>query len=132
MGWHPSGVRRARIRVIGVNLSEFFIKGKGIEFEVVVNSSYPSSSKPSKNDLKVVWNPREMGQSDLQFELAGSSRYPSSSYRGVRDIRVWVIGEFALSEFELSGSSRYSTSTYRGSTVLLLFNTEIKSGLKIG
>ena len=53
MGWHPSGVRRARIRVIGVNLSEFFIKGKGILFEVVVNSSYPSSSKPSKTDLKV-------------------------------------------------------------------------------
>ena len=84
-----------------------------------------------------------MGQSDLQFELAGSSRYPSSSYRGVRVIPVRVIGEFALSEFELSGSSCYSSSSYRGvrvirvrvyrgSTVLLLFNTEIKSGLKIG
>ena len=43
-----------------------------------------------------------------------------------------VIGEFALFECELAGSSRYSSSSYRGSTVLLLFNTEIKSGLKIG
>ena len=30
MGWHPSGVRRARIRVIEVNFSEFLIKGNGI------------------------------------------------------------------------------------------------------
>ena len=28
MGWHPSGVTRARIRVIEVNFSEFLIKGK--------------------------------------------------------------------------------------------------------
>ena len=30
MGWRPSGVRRARIRVIEVNFSEFLIKGNGI------------------------------------------------------------------------------------------------------
>ena len=53
MGWHPSGVRRARIRVIGVNFSEFFIKGKGILFEIAGNLRYPSPSKPSKNDLIV-------------------------------------------------------------------------------
>ena len=28
MGWHPSGVKRIRIRVIGVNFSDFDIKGK--------------------------------------------------------------------------------------------------------
>ena len=28
MGWHPSGVKRTRIRVIGVNFSDFYIKGK--------------------------------------------------------------------------------------------------------
>ena len=28
MGWHPSGVKRTRIRVIGVNFSDFDIKGK--------------------------------------------------------------------------------------------------------
>ena len=50
MGWHPGGVRRARIRVIGVNFSEFFIKGKGILFEIAGNLRYPS---PSKNDLEV-------------------------------------------------------------------------------
>ena len=35
-------------------------------------------------------------------------------------------------QFELAGSSRYPSSSYRGSTILLLFNTEIKSRLKIG
>ena len=30
MGWHPSGDERARIRVIGVNLVDFLIKGKEI------------------------------------------------------------------------------------------------------
>ena len=28
MGWHPSGVKRTRIRVIGVNFSDFYIKGR--------------------------------------------------------------------------------------------------------
>ena len=28
MEWHPSGVTRTRNRVIGVNVSEFLIKGK--------------------------------------------------------------------------------------------------------
>ena len=28
MGWDPSGAQRTRIRVIGVNFSDFFIKGK--------------------------------------------------------------------------------------------------------
>ena len=30
MGWDPSGVTRTRIRVIGVNLNEFLIKGMEI------------------------------------------------------------------------------------------------------
>ena len=30
MGWHPRGVTRIRARVIGVNFSEFLIKGKEI------------------------------------------------------------------------------------------------------
>ena len=30
MGWHPSGVTKTRIQVIGVNFSDFLIKGKGI------------------------------------------------------------------------------------------------------
>ena len=30
MGWHPSGLTRTRIRVIGVNFSDFLIKGKDI------------------------------------------------------------------------------------------------------
>ena len=29
MGWHPRGVTRTRTRVIGLNFSEFLIKGKG-------------------------------------------------------------------------------------------------------
>ena len=45
-GWHPSGVTRSTIRVIGVNFSEFLIKENEIEFELAGNSSYPSSSKP--------------------------------------------------------------------------------------
>ena len=44
MGWHPSRVTRTRILVIGVNSSEFFIKGKETLFELAGNSSYPSSS----------------------------------------------------------------------------------------
>ena len=28
IGWHPSGVTRTGIRVIGVNFSDFLIKGK--------------------------------------------------------------------------------------------------------
>ena len=28
MGWHPSGVKRTRIRVIGVNFGDFCVKGK--------------------------------------------------------------------------------------------------------
>ena len=28
MGWHPSGVKRTGIRVIGVNFSDSLIKGK--------------------------------------------------------------------------------------------------------
>ena len=30
MEWHPSGVTRTKIRVVGVNFSEFLIKGKEI------------------------------------------------------------------------------------------------------
>ena len=30
MEWHPSGVKRTRIRVIGVNFSEFLSKGNEI------------------------------------------------------------------------------------------------------
>ena len=37
-------VKRTRIRVIGVNFSDFVIKGKEISFELEENSSYPSSS----------------------------------------------------------------------------------------
>ena len=43
MGWHPSRVTRTRILVIGVNSSEFLIKGKETLFELAGNSSYPSS-----------------------------------------------------------------------------------------
>ena len=42
MQWHPSGVKRTRIRVITVNFSDFLIKGKEIKLELVGNSSYPS------------------------------------------------------------------------------------------
>ena len=41
MAYHPDGVTRTRIRVIGVNLSEFLIKGKEIQFELTRISSYP-------------------------------------------------------------------------------------------
>ena len=34
MGWHPSGVTRTRIRVIGINFGEILIKGKEIQFEL--------------------------------------------------------------------------------------------------
>ena len=44
MVWHPSRVTRTRILVIGVNSSEFLIKGKETLFELALNSSYPSSS----------------------------------------------------------------------------------------
>ena len=44
MGWHPSRVTRTRTRVIGVNFSEFLIKGKKISFGLAANSSYASSS----------------------------------------------------------------------------------------
>ena len=44
MEWHPSGVTRTKIRVVGVNFSEFLIKGKEIYFELAGNSNYPSSS----------------------------------------------------------------------------------------
>ena len=44
MGWHPIRVTRTRILVIGVNSSEFLIKGKETLFELAGNSSYPSSS----------------------------------------------------------------------------------------
>ena len=30
MEWHPSGVTRTKIRFVGVNFSEFLIKGKEI------------------------------------------------------------------------------------------------------
>ena len=30
MGWHPSGVTKTRIQVIGVNFSDLLIKGKDI------------------------------------------------------------------------------------------------------
>ena len=30
MGWHPTGVTGTRIRVFGVNVSEFLIKAKEI------------------------------------------------------------------------------------------------------
>ena len=43
MGWHSSGVTRTRIRVIGINFGEFLIRG------IAGNSSYQSSSSPSKN-----------------------------------------------------------------------------------
>ena len=33
---------RTRIRVIGVNFSDFLIKGKGFQFDLAGNSSYPS------------------------------------------------------------------------------------------
>ena len=39
-GWYPSGVTRTRIRVIGVNFSEFLIKGNEIQFELAGNLSY--------------------------------------------------------------------------------------------
>ena len=44
MGWHPSGVTKTRIQVIGVNFSDFLIKGKDISFELAGCSSYPGSS----------------------------------------------------------------------------------------
>ena len=40
MAWHPSGVTRTRIQVIGVNFSEFFVQGKRRKF----SSSYPKST----------------------------------------------------------------------------------------
>ena len=43
-GRHPSRVTTTRILVIGVNSSEFLIKGKETLFELAGNSSYPSSS----------------------------------------------------------------------------------------
>ena len=43
MEGHPSGVKRTRIRVIGVNYSDDSIKGKEFYFELAGNSSYPSS-----------------------------------------------------------------------------------------
>ena len=41
MGWQSSGVTctRTRIRVIGVNFSEFLIKGNGISFKLAGNLS---------------------------------------------------------------------------------------------
>ena len=42
MGWDPSGAQRTRIRVIGVNFSDFFIKGKEFLLELAGNSSYLS------------------------------------------------------------------------------------------
>ena len=44
MQWHPSGVKRTRIRVIKVNFSDFLIKGKEIKFELAGNSRSPSSN----------------------------------------------------------------------------------------
>ena len=44
MGCHPRGVTRTRVRVIGVNFSEFLIKGKELLFELAGKSRYPSSS----------------------------------------------------------------------------------------
>ena len=44
MRWHPSGVKRTRIRVITVNFSDFLIKGKEIKSELAGNSSYPCSN----------------------------------------------------------------------------------------
>ena len=44
MGWHPSGVKRTRIRVITVNFSDFLIKGQEIKFKLAGNSRYPSSN----------------------------------------------------------------------------------------
>ena len=44
MRWHPSGVKRTRIRVIIVNFSDFLIKGKEIKFELAGNLSYPCSN----------------------------------------------------------------------------------------
>ena len=48
-------------------------KENEILFDLAGNSSYSSSSKPSKNDRKVGWNPREI-------RLSSSS--PSSGYQG--------------------------------------------------
>ena len=47
MNWNSSGVTRTRIRVVRVNFSEIFIKGKEIYFELARNSS---SSKPSNTE----------------------------------------------------------------------------------
>ena len=54
MGWYPCELR-TRIRAIGVNFSDFFIK-RQIEILVRVggNSSYPNLSRSTaKNDWKV-------------------------------------------------------------------------------
>ena len=52
MGWHPSGVKRTRIRVIGVIFSYFLIKGKEFQFELAGNSRYPTKSDPREKGLK--------------------------------------------------------------------------------
>ena len=44
MEWHPSGVSRARIRVIKLNFCEILIKRKEILFQLARNFSYTSSS----------------------------------------------------------------------------------------
>ena len=52
MGW-PSGVTRTRIRVTGVNFSEFLITRKGNLVRVIAgNLSYQSSKWASKKLLK--------------------------------------------------------------------------------
>ena len=43
----------ARIRVIGINLSEVLIKGKEILFELARDSSYPSSSYRGSTDVYI-------------------------------------------------------------------------------
>ena len=40
MGWHSSVVKRTRIRVFGVNFSEFLVREKEFYFEYAGSSSY--------------------------------------------------------------------------------------------
>ena len=65
MNWHPSGVTRTRIRVIGVNFSEILIKGKDSD----------SSSQPREcacNRLKVAENTRVRLKVLLVFSVTRS------------------------------------------------------------
>ena len=64
MNWHPSGVTRTRIRLIGVNFSEILIKGKDSD----------SSSQPRECACKRL---KAAGKTRVRLKVLLVTRYLS-------------------------------------------------------